>query len=69
MNPRFYEGGDIVVRFTIRSDGRPVGVDLGSGTYTEELRSCLTRIFRGMRFPEHDGTPLPVSFPFHIRAR
>jgi eukaryotic-like serine/threonine-protein kinase len=55
------------MRFVIRPDGRTQAVDVGSGTYTEELSSCLLPIFRHMRFPEHDGLNLPVSFPFHVR--
>jgi eukaryotic-like serine/threonine-protein kinase len=59
--------GGTEMRFVIRPDGRTQAVDMGGGNYTEELRSCLVPIFRRMRFPEHDGLNLPVSFPFHVR--
>lgn len=69
LDPSFGSSGDLEIQFTVRPDGRPIGVDLAPGSYSETLRSCLVRVFRSMRFPEHDGLALPVTFPFHIRSR
>jgi hypothetical protein len=66
-NPYFTSLGTLTIRFRVRSNGRPVSVDMASGRYTDELRSCLVGVFRDMRFPEFDGLSMPVSFPIYIR--
>ncbi|MBN1946472.1 MAG: AgmX/PglI C-terminal domain-containing protein [Bradymonadales bacterium] len=68
-NPRFGMGERLAIRFTIRPDGRPVGVGLEGGTYSEDLRTCLVRTFRSMQFAEHNELSLPVIYPFQIRLR
>ena len=66
-NPDFARLGRITVQFTVRPDGRPVGVSLTPGLYTDGLRSCIVRVFRSLRYPEHSGLALPVTFPIEIQ--
>jgi serine/threonine protein kinase len=69
VNPNYGNLGEITVQFTVRPTGRTVGADLTPGAYTDELRTCMVRIFRRMEFREFDGLALPVRFPFQIRTR
>ena len=66
-NPDFARLGRITVQFTVRPDGRPVGVSMTPGSYTDDLRSCVVRVFRSLRYPEHNGMALPVTFPIEIQ--
>ena len=66
-NPNFASIGTITIRFSVRPDGRPVGVGLNPGSYSQSLERCLVRVFRSLRYPDHAGPSLPVTFPIEVR--
>lgn len=55
--------GRVVVRFVIGRDGRVTNVSTGGELEHPGLRSCVTRVFRGMEFPQPEGGIITVSYP------
>ena len=64
-NPEF-EG--VTVRWSIIPDGRTTDIRVEEhGEVTDEVKACLRRAFRHMRFPEFNDVPMTISIPFRLQ--
>lgn len=64
-NPDF-EG--VTVRWSIIPDGRTTDIRVEEhGEVTDEVKACLRRAFRHMRFPEFNDVPMTISIPFLLQ--
>ena len=64
-NPDF-EG--VTVRWSIIPDGRTTDIRVEEhGEVTDEVKACLRRSFRHMRFPEFNDVPMTISIPFLLQ--
>jgi TonB family protein len=57
--------GKVVVRFTIRTNGRVGDAGIDSSTMrSEEVSNCIVRLVRTWSFPFRPAQDTTVSFPF-----
>lgn len=56
-------GGDVTLRLTVNSDGRPEGIEVEAGEGQGSLQGCLEQVAGGLSFPAHDGDPLALAYP------
>jgi len=73
-NDRFYtcfrthlrgggEPGDVVVTFTVGRAGRASAVEVEVASGFRSLGGCLEGVVKSLEFGEHDGDPMPASYP------
>lgn len=73
-NPRFYqcfrthvrgggEPGDVVVTFTVDTAGKTGESEVEVSPGFRPLGACLQGVVDDLEFGEHDGDPMPVSYP------
>ena len=62
-------GSTLVVAFVVRPVGSVVEFEIQDRVVAKTgLRNCLTRVFRGMRFPRVGGTNCPVTLPIKLKT-
>jgi hypothetical protein len=56
--------GDVVVRFTIESDGKVSHAENDDGNMPDDyVVTCVLRAFEGLSFPKAEGAPLTLEYP------
>ena len=59
----------LVVAFVVRPVGSVVDFEIEDRVVAHTgLRNCLTRVFRGLRFPRVGGTNCPVTLPIKLKT-
>ena len=55
--------GEVAVTFVIEREGKPTSIQPELGRAPAELGPCLVKVVEGLVFDDHDGEPMPVSYP------
>lgn len=59
--------GTVVMRWSIKRDGKTTGVQPVKGAEHKELASCIGGLVKGWTFPAYDGPQMaPIEFPFQF---
>ena len=61
--PRAEAPGEVAVTFVIEREGKPTSIQPELGRAPAELGPCLVKVVEGLVFDDHDGEPMPVSYP------
>jgi hypothetical protein len=57
--------GKLVMRWTIRTNGRTSGVSVRTGEFKSTyMASCISGLVKGWKFPRHQKQGEPIDFPF-----
>lgn len=55
--------GEVAVTFVIDRAGKPTSIETELGRAPAELGPCLLKVVEELVFDDHDGEPMPVSYP------
>lgn len=59
--------GTVVMRWSIKRDGKTTGVKPIKGAEHKELAGCIGNLVKGWTFPPYDGPQMaPIDFPFQF---
>jgi len=62
-------GSTLVVAFVVRPTGSVLEFEIQDRVVAQTgLKNCLTRVFRGMRFPRVGGTNCPITLPIKLKT-